>query len=141
MVEPEVAFADLADNATLAEDFLKYLFQAVLDESGSDMEFFAQRVDKEALNRLNTMVNSEFERMDYTDAISILQASKKKFEFPVTWGLDLQSEHERYLAEEHVGRPVILMKYSRCNSVSSGTQKCAFLTELVPVRARSNFKH
>jgi len=113
MVEPEVAFADLADNATLAEDFLKYLFDAVLNESASDMEFFAQRVDKEALNRLNAMVNSEFERMDYTDAIEILQASKKKFEFPVTWGLDLQSEHERYLAEEHVGRPVILMNYPK----------------------------
>jgi asparaginyl-tRNA synthetase len=113
MVEPEVAFADLADNATLAEDFLKYLFNAVLNESGSDMEFFAQRVDKEALNRLNAMVNSEFERMDYTDAIEILKASKKKFEFPVTWGLDLQSEHERYLAEEHVGRPVILMNYPK----------------------------
>ena len=113
MIEPEVAFADLADNAGLAEDFLKYLFAAVLDECESDMDFFAQRIDKEALTRLQTVVNAEFERMDYGEAVRILEASSKSFEFPVSWGLDLQSEHERYLTEEHVGRPVVLMNYPR----------------------------
>lgn len=113
MVEPEVAFADLSDNATLAEDFLKYLFKAVLDEREDDMAFFAQRVDKEALNRLQAVANADFERMEYTDAIEILKASKKKFEYPVSWGLDLQSEHERFLAEEHVGRPIVLMNYPK----------------------------
>lgn len=113
MVEPEVAFADLADNADLAEDFLKYLFKAVLDECESDMAFFAQRVDKTALERLQHVVNADFERMDYSDAIDILTASGKSFEFPVKWGLDLQSEHERFLAEEHVGRPIVLMNYPK----------------------------
>ena len=113
MIEPEVAFADLADNATLAEDFLKYLFRAVLDEREDDMAFFAQRIDKQAIERLESVVNAEFERMDYTDAISILEKTNRKFEFPVTWGLDLQSEHERYLAEEHVGKPIVLMNYPK----------------------------
>ncbi len=113
MVEPEVAFADLADNADLAEDFLKYLFRAVLDECESDMAFFAQRVDKEAVTRLTHVVDAEFERMDYTAAIDILKASDKKFEYPVNWGLDLQSEHERFLAEEHVGKPIVLMNYPK----------------------------
>jgi len=113
MVEPEVAFADLADNADLAEDFLKYLFRAVLDECESDTAFFAQRVDKEAVTRLTHVVDAEFERMDYTAAIDILKASDKKFEYPVNWGLDLQSEHERFLAEEHVGKPIVLMNYPK----------------------------
>lgn len=113
MIEPEVAFADLADNASLAEDFLKYLFAAVLDECESDMDFFAQRIDKQALTRLQTVVNADFERMDYGEAVRILETSGKSFEFPVSWGLDLQSEHERYLTEEHVGRPVVLMNYPR----------------------------
>lgn len=113
MIEPEVAFADLADNASLAEDFLKYLFTAVLDECESDMEFFAQRIDKEALTRLQTVVNADFERMNYGEAVRILEASGESFEFPVSWGLDLQSEHERYLTEKHVGRPVVLMNYPR----------------------------
>jgi len=113
MIEPEVAFANLADNADLAEDFLKYCFSAVLEEREDDMAFFAQRIDKEALNRLQSVAGATFERMDYTDAIDILQKSNKKFEFPVTWGLDLQSEHERYLAEEHVGRPIVLMNYPK----------------------------
>jgi len=113
MVEPEVAFADLADNATLAEDFLKYLFRAVLDECEDDMAFFAQRIDKDALTRLQGVVAADFERMEYSDAITILEGCKKSFEFPVSWGLDLQSEHERYLSEEHVGRPVVLMNYPK----------------------------
>jgi len=113
MVEPEIAFADLADNADLAEDFLKYLFKAVLDEREDDMAFFQQRIDKDALNRLTGVVGANFERMDYAEAIRLLMASGKSFEFPVSDGLDLQSEHERWLAEEHVGRPVILMNYPR----------------------------
>lgn len=113
MVEPEMAFADLDDNARLAEDFLKHLFKAVLDECEDDMAFFAQRVDKQALSRLQHVAESSFERMDYTDAITLLENSGKRFEFPVSWGLDLQSEHERWLAEEHVGRPVILQNYPK----------------------------
>jgi len=113
MVEPEMAFADLQDNANLAEDFLHYLFKAVLDEREDDMAFFAQRIDKEALTRLQHVAESNFERMDYSDAIVLLEKSDKKFEFPVSWGLDLQSEHERWLAEEHVGRPIILQNYPK----------------------------
>ncbi len=113
MVEPEVAFADLNDMAQLSEDLLKYICQAVLNERADDMAFFAQRVDKDAVNRLNKLVNSSFVRMDYTDAIEILKNSGKKFEFPVEWGVDLQSEHERYLAEEHVGGPIVMQNYPK----------------------------
>lgn len=113
MVEPEMAFADLDDNADLAEDFLRYLFKAVLEEREDDMAFFAQRIDKEALTRLEHVAQASFERMDYSDAIVLLEKSGKKFDFPVSWGLDLQSEHERWLAEEHVGRPVILKNYPK----------------------------
>ena len=113
MVEPEVAFADLSDNADLAEDFLKYLFRAVLSECEGDMAFFAQRIDKQAITRLESVVSSEFERMEYAEAIDILLKTKKSFEYPVHWGLDLQSEHERYLAEEYVGRPIVLMNYPK----------------------------
>lgn len=111
MVEPEVAFADLHDNARLAEDFLKYIFRAVLEERQDDMAFFAERIDKTAIERLETVTRSDFEYMEYTDAIEILRNSGESFVFPVEWGLDLQSEHEQYLAEQHVGRPVILMNY------------------------------
>ena len=113
MVEPEIAFADLADDADLAEDFLKHLFRAVLDERGDDMAFFAERVDAKAVERLSSVADAAFERMDYTEAVARLKASGKAFEFPVEWGMDLQSEHERWLAEEHVGRPVILMDYPK----------------------------
>ena len=113
MVEPEIAFADLADDADLAEDFLKHLFRTVLDEREDDMAFFAERVDKGAIERLSRVADATFERMDYGDAIELLKASGKSFEFPVEWGSDLQSEHERWLAEEHVGRPVILMNYPK----------------------------
>jgi asparaginyl-tRNA synthetase len=111
MVEPEVAFADLHDNARLAEDFLKYIFQSVLDERQDDMAFFAQRIDPQAIERLESVVQSDFEYMEYSEAIDILCNSGQAFEFPLEWGLDLQSEHEQYLAERHVGRPVILMNY------------------------------
>ena len=113
MVEPEIAFANLDDNATLAEDFLRYLFNAVLEEREDDMAFFVQRIDKNALSRLEHVAQAEFERMDYSEAITLLEKSGMKFEFPVSWGLDLQSEHERWLAEEHVGRPVILQNYPK----------------------------
>ncbi len=111
MIEPEIAFANLADDADLAEAFLKYVFKAVLNERGDDMKFFAERIEKTALSRLEALVDQPFERIDYTDAIKLLQDSKKKFEFPIAWGADLQTEHERYLTEEKIGRPVIVMNY------------------------------
>ena len=113
MIEPEVAFADLSDIASLAEDMLKYVFKAVLEERADDMAFFAQRINKDAISRLEKVVGQEFVRMDYTDAITILQESGKEFEFPVEWGVDLSSEHERYLAEEHVGAPIIMQNYPK----------------------------
>ena len=113
MIEPEVAFADLDDISQLAEDMLKYVFKAVLEERADDMAFFAQRINKDAISRLEKIVDQEFVRMDYTDAIDILQKSGKEFEFPVEWGIDLSSEHERYIAEEHVGAPVIMRNYPK----------------------------
>ena len=111
MIEPEVAFADLAANADLAEDFLKYLFRTVLAERADDMAFIAERVQKDAISRLEAFIQAPFERIDYSDAIALLQKAGRKFEFPVEWGLDLQTEHERWLTEEHVGRPVVVMNY------------------------------
>ncbi len=116
MIEPEIAFADLSTDADLAEAFLKYIFRAVLNERPDDMKFFAERIDKECIQRVEKFIDSSFERMTYTDAISVLEkavAGGKKFEFPVKWGIDLQSEHERYLTEEYVGRPVVVMNYPK----------------------------
>ena len=116
MIEPEIAFADLSDDADLAEDFLKSIFRTLLDERSDDMAFFQQRVDKGCIERLEKFVDASFERMDYTDAIARLKkavADGHKFEFPVNWGMDLQSEHERWLTEEHIGRPVVVMNYPR----------------------------
>ncbi|MCL1068543.1 asparagine--tRNA ligase [Shewanella olleyana] len=113
MVEPEIAFADLDDAAKLAEDMLKYCFRAVLDERRDDLEFFAQRVEKTAIERLEAFVTSDFAQIDYTDAIEILKACDKKFEFDVEWGIDLHSEHERYLAEEHFKAPVVVKNYPK----------------------------
>ncbi|WP_062712650.1 asparagine--tRNA ligase [Grimontia marina] len=113
MVEPEVAFAELDDVAKLAEDMLKFVFKAVLEERRDDLEFFAQRIDKEAISRLEKFVESDFAQVDYTDAIDILIKSGKKFEFPVEWGIDLASEHERFLAEEHFNAPVIVKNYPK----------------------------
>ena len=116
MIEPEIAFADLSDDADLAEDFLKSIFRTLLDERGDDMAFFQQRVDKGCIERLEKFVEASFERMDYTDAIAHLDkavADGHKFEFPVKWGMDLQSEHERWLTEEHIGRPVVVMNYPK----------------------------
>ena len=111
MIEPEIAFANLADDADLAERFLKYIFRAVLAERQDDMKFFAERVEKTPITRIEKFVESSFERIEYTEAVRILQSSKKKFEYPIEWGLDLQTEHERFLVEEHVGRPVVVMNY------------------------------
>ncbi|WP_158968341.1 asparagine--tRNA ligase [Paraglaciecola sp. L3A3] len=113
MIEPEVAFADLADIAQISEDLLKYVFKAVLAERPDDMAFFAQRINKETISRLEKVIDQDFVRMDYTDAIEILQNCGKSFEFPVSWGVDLSSEHERYLAEEHVGSPIIMQNYPK----------------------------
>ena len=113
MIEPELAFADLAADADLAERFLKSIFRDVLQERSDDLGFFADRVDKGCIARLESFVQSSFERMDYGEAIRVLQASGKAFEFPVQWGMDLQSEHERYLTETIVGRPVVVMNYPK----------------------------
>jgi asparaginyl-tRNA synthetase len=113
MIEPEIAFANLSDDATLAERLLKYVFRAVLAERPDDMAFFEERVEKGVIAKLQGIVDKPFVRMDYTDAISILGKSGQKFEFPVKWGMDLQSEHERFLAEKHVQGPLILMNYPR----------------------------
>jgi asparaginyl-tRNA synthetase len=113
MIEPEIAFADLSDDATLAERLLKYILKAVLAERPDDMAFFEERIEKGIIAKLQGIVDKPFVRMDYTEAIRILESSKQKFEFPVKWGMDLQSEHERFLAEKHVGGPLILMNYPR----------------------------
>src|SRR6476660_6959759 len=113
MIEPEIAFADLSDDATLAERLLKYVLKAVLDERPDDMAFFEERIEKGVIAKLQGIIDKPFVRMDYTEAIRILESSKQKFEYPVKWGMDLQSEHERFLAEKHVGGPVILMNYPK----------------------------
>ena len=113
MVEPEVAFANLQDNADLAQDFLKYIFAAVLRECPDDMDFFAQRIEPTAISRLEGLVQSNFVQMTYTEAVDILTQCKQDFEFPVTWGIDLQSEHERFLAEQHCKAPVIVTDYPK----------------------------
>jgi asparaginyl-tRNA synthetase len=111
MIEPEIAFADLADDATLAEGLLKFAFEALLKERPDDLAFFDERIEKGLVAKLTGIVGSEFVRMDYSEAIRILEKAKQKFEFPVKWGIDLQSEHERYLTEKHVKKPVIVMNY------------------------------
>ena len=113
MIEPEMAFYDINDNMDLAEDFLQYLIRYTLEHCKDDLEFLNKMVDKELLERLNFVMDNPFERKTYTEAVDILMASGKKFEFPVHWGLDLQSEHERYLVEQHFKRPVILTDYPR----------------------------
>lgn len=113
MIEPEVAFHDINDNMDLAEDFIKYLVRYALEHCQSDLEFLNNMFDKELIERLNFVVNNDFKRLTYTEAIEILVASGQKFEFPVAWGTDLQSEHERYLVEKHFKRPVILIDYPK----------------------------
>jgi len=113
MIEPELAFADLNDDADLAEAFLKSIFTDLLDERADDMAFFAERVDPDCVKRVEAFLEHSFERMEYTEAVRRLRDSKQKFEFPVEWGMDLQSEHERFLTEKLVGRPVVVMNYPR----------------------------
>jgi len=111
MVEPEMAFCDLEGDMELAEAFLKQIFQHVLQTCPEDMEFFNQRIDNSVLATAENIINNEFARISYTEAIALLQKSDKTFDYPVEWGLDLQSEHERYLAEEHFKRPLIVTDY------------------------------
>lgn len=113
MVEPEMAFADLNDNMTVAQGMLKHVFKAVLDKNGDDMAFFAQFIDKSVVERLEKMVNDDFEVVTYTDAIARLEKSGRKFENPLYWGVDLASEHERFLCEELVGKPTIVTNYPK----------------------------
>ena len=113
MVEPEMAFCDITENMDLAEEFVKYCIRYALDNCRDDIEFLAQMYDKDLIDRLNFVVNNEFVRLTYTEGVKILMESGKKFEFPVDWGTDLQSEHERYLVEEHFKKPVILTDYPK----------------------------
>jgi asparaginyl-tRNA synthetase len=113
MIEPEIAFADLSDNATLAERLLKFSLETLLKERQDDLAFFDERIEKGLIAKLEGIVASDFVRMDYGEAISVLERAKEKFEFPVTWGIDLQSEHERYLTEKHAKKPVIVMNYPK----------------------------
>ncbi len=111
MIEPEMAWAELDDNMDLAEEFLKYLFRYALEKCEEEMSFFGQWIDKEVRQTLASVADSQFERLTYTEAIKILESSSEKFEFPVSWGVDLQSEHERYLTEKKFKKPVIVYDY------------------------------
>jgi asparaginyl-tRNA synthetase len=111
MVEPEIAFADINDLADVAEEFLKYVFSAVLEECPDDMAFFEKQIEPEAINRLKTLIGMDFVRLDYEEAIEILKKADVKFDYPAEWGLDLQTEHERYLTENHFKAPVVVMNY------------------------------
>jgi asparaginyl-tRNA synthetase len=113
MIEPEVAFNDIQDNMNLAEDFLKYVISYALEKGKDDIEFLNKMYDNELIERLNFVLDNQFIRLTYTEGVEILEKSGKKFEFPVYWGADLQSEHERYLVEEHFKCPVILTDYPK----------------------------
>ena len=113
MIEPEMAFYELEDNMELAEEFLKYLIGYALENCREDLEFMCKMWDKELIERLEFVLHNDFKRLDYTEGIEILKVSGRKFEFPCDWGCDLQSEHERYLVEEHFKRPVILVNYPK----------------------------
>ena len=113
MIEPEMAFYDITDNMDLAEDFIKHCVSYALENCADDINFLAQMYDKELVNRLKFIVENDFVRLTYTEGVDILMKSGKKFEFPVSWGIDLQSEHERYLVEEHFKKPVILTDYPK----------------------------
>ena len=113
MIEPEIAFGDLSDDADLAEEFLKYIFDDLLTRRADDMDFFNLRIDKGVIDRLKHIIEKPFLRISYGEAVEVLKKAKKKFEFPVEWGSDLQSEHERFLTEEHFKQPVIVMDYPK----------------------------
>jgi len=113
MIEPEMAFYDVNDLMDLEEEFIKYLVQYALDNCKDDLEFLNKMIDPELIERLKSVISTDFVRLSYTEGINILLASGQKFEFPVSWGVDLQSEHERYLVEKHFGKPVILTDYPK----------------------------
>jgi asparaginyl-tRNA synthetase len=113
MIEPEIAFADLKDDMDLAEEMMKYIFSYVIENAPEEMEFFNKFVDKGLLDRIKNIINSDFGRVTYTEAIEILEKSGKKFEYPIKWGADLQTEHERYLTEEHFKKPVFVTDYPK----------------------------
>ncbi|MDE7427424.1 MAG: asparagine--tRNA ligase [Muribaculaceae bacterium] len=113
MIEPEMAFYDITDNMDLAEEFVKYCIRYALDHCREDIEFLSEHFDKDLIKRLEFVLNNDFVRLTYTEGIKILEESGRKFEFPVSWGVDLQSEHERYLVEEHFRKPVILTDYPK----------------------------
>jgi asparaginyl-tRNA synthetase len=113
MVEPEMAFCDIEGDQNLAEEFLKYIFKYVLDNCSEDLELFNKFVDNSVLATADNIINNEFQRITYTEAVSLLEKASKKFEYPVNWGVDLQSEHERYLAEELFKKPVIVTNYPK----------------------------
>ena len=137
MVEPEIAFADLDVDADLVEEFLKNVIKSVLDSCEDDIAFFNQHISKGLVDRLDKVVQGEFVRMDYSDAIDLLKKAKKKFEYPVEWGLDLQSEHERYISEEHVNGPVVIQNYPEAIKAfymrrNDDGKTCAAMDVLVP---------
>ena len=113
MMEPEIAFADLEDNMDLAEDMMRYIISYVMEEASEELDFFNEHIDEGLIDRLNNIVNSEFERITYTEAVEILKESKKDFKYPVEWGIDLQTEHERYITEEVYKKPVFVTDYPK----------------------------
>jgi len=137
MVEPEIAFADLNDDADLAEDFLKTVIRQLLDDCEDDFAFFNQHVEKGLIDRLDTVCETQFERMDYGEAIKLLENSGQKFDYSVQWGLDLQSEHERYICEQHVKGPMVVMNYPEAIKAfymrrNDDGKTCAAMDVLVP---------
>jgi asparaginyl-tRNA synthetase len=113
MIEPEIAFADLSDDKAMAEDMIKYLIRYALEHCPEEMDFFHRFIDKDLMDRLNNVLESEFGHLSYTDAIETLQKADHKFEYPVKWGLDLQTEHERFLTEKVFGKPVFITDYPK----------------------------
>lgn len=113
MIEPEIAFADLNDNMELAEDMMKYVISYVMENAKEEMEFFNKFIDKGLIERLENIVKSDFVRITYTKAIELLKESKKEFQYPVEWGIDLQTEHERYITEEIFKKPVFVSDYPK----------------------------
>jgi asparaginyl-tRNA synthetase len=113
MIEPEIAFADLNDNMNLAEEMLKYVISYVLENAPEEMEFFNNFIDNTLFAKLDNVINSEFEQITYTKAIEILEQAKEKFEYPVGWGLDLKTEHERYITEKYFKKPVFIINYPK----------------------------
>jgi asparaginyl-tRNA synthetase len=141
MIEPEIAFCDLMQDSIIAEEFVKFLIDSVLTERPDDMKFFEERIEPGLIARLRHVLESPFKRLEYTDAIGILEKSGKTFEFPISWGKDIQTEHERYLTEEHIKGPVIVMNYPKAikafymrvnDGCAPGRETVAAMDVLVP---------